>query len=184
MRSFLFVAAILVTITATAAHAQQVTGFVESHNTVSETGITPQLNVYVRGPLDGKLGWSIWTLTSELYSEAYVSLTFAPTKWMEVSSGVGLETADNPFRMGHSLWMGKGRWSFLTIHEHGTDGKSDYWYRYLGTFQMTKTVTVGVDSAQFLGTGPYVEKKFGKVSFSGTYAIGDKKGIAGIKFNF
>jgi|SRR3989344_1960603 len=179
--SSLLVVTILLVITVTTAHAQQVTGFVESYNTVSEAGTTPQLNIYVRGPLDGKVGWSLWTLISKPYSEAYVSLTFAPTKWMEVSSGVGLETAGNPFRMGHSLWVGKGRLSFLTIHEHGTDG---YWYRYLGTFEVSKTITVGVNSTRFLGTGPYVEKKFGKMSLWGTYAIDDNKGVVGARFNF
>lgn len=173
--------AIFVTMMATITRAQQASGFIESYNTVSEVGVTPQLNIYVHGPLKGKLGWSLWTLTSEPYSEAYPGLTFAPAKWIEVSSGIGLETADNPFRMGHSLWLGKGRWSLLTIHEHGGSG---YWYRYLGTVQIAKTLTVGVNSTKFLGTGPYVEKKIGKVSLWGTYAIGDGQGVAGFRVNF
>jgi len=43
---------------------------------------------------------------------------------------------------------------------------------------------VGVNSTRFLGTGPYVEKKLGKVSLWGTYAVGNDRGVAGIKFNF
>src|SRR3989344_3065179 len=152
--------AIFVTMMAATTQAQQVSGFVESYNTVSEAGNTPQLNVYVHGPLKGNLGWSLWTLTSEPYSEAYAGLTFAPAKWIEVSGSLGLESADNPLRAGGSVWLGKGRWSLLSIHEQGGSG---YWYRYLGTFQATNTVTIGVNSIRPIGTGPYAEKSFGKV---------------------
>lgn len=180
LRISLLVAIFVTTLVATA-QAQQVSGFVESYNTVSEAGNIPQLNVYVHGPLKGKLGWSLWTLTPEPYSEAYTGLTFAPAKWIEVSGSLGLESANNPLRAGGSVWLGKGRWSLLTIHEQGGSG---YWYRYLGTFQVTKTVAVGVNSTRFLGTGPYAEKKLGKVALWGTYAIGDNRGVAGVRFNF
>lgn len=180
--SLLVFVPVIVVMTAVSAQAQQTAGYVESYNTVSGAETTPQFNVYVHGPLKGKLGWSLWTLTSKPYSEAYAGLTFAPAKWIEVSSAsLGLESADNPLREGASVWLGKGRLSLLSIQEYGGSG---YWYRYLGTFQVTKTVAVGVNSTRFLGTGPYAEKKFGKVAFWGTYAIGDGRGVAGIRFNF
>jgi len=172
---------IIMTLTVVTAQAQQASGYVESFNTVSEEGVTPQLNVYVHGPLKGKLGWSAWTLTSEEWSEGYAGLTYAPAEWVEVSASLGLETADNPLRGGGSVWLGSGRWSLLSLHEHGGSG---YWYRYLGTFQMTKTVAVGVNSQRFIGTGPYVQVSVGKVALWGTYAIGDGRGVAGVRFNF
>lgn len=175
-----FVAA-LVAVTAVSAQAQQTSGYVESFNTVSEAETTPQLNVYVHGPLKGKLGWSLWTLTSEGWSEGYVGLTYAPAKWVEVSSSIGLETDDNPLRTGHSVWLGKGRVSLLSLHEYGGSG---YWYRYLGTFQATKTVAVGVNTQRFIGTGPYAQVSIGKVILWGTYAIGDGRGVVGARFNF
>lgn len=167
--------------TSTAVYAQGVGGFVESYNTADKLGITPQLNVYAHGPLKGKLGWSLWTLTSKTYSEAYAGLTFAPAKWVEISGSLGLETDNYPLRVGTCVWLGKGRWSLLSIHEQGGSG---YWYRYLGKFQATKTVAVGVNSTRFLGTGPYAEKQFGKITVWGTYAIDNNKGVAGIKFSF
>ncbi|HEY4474467.1 MAG TPA: hypothetical protein VJC06_00900 [Candidatus Paceibacterota bacterium] len=144
-------------------------------------GVTPQLNVYVHGSLQGKLGWSVWTLTSEGWSEGYVGLTYAPAKWVEVSASLGLETDDNPLRMGHSVWLGKGRWALLSIHEHGGSG---YWFRNLGTYQATKTFAVGVENRRFFGTGPYAEKKFGKVSLWGTYAVNGDAGVVGVRFSF
>ncbi len=139
----------------------QTAGFVESYNTVADGGNTPQVNMYVYGTIRDQLGWSAWTLTSETYSEAYAGFTYAPAKWIEVSASLGLESAEKSFRQGASVWLGKGRWSLLSIHE---DGGSGYWYRYLGTYQVSKTLAVGVNSTRFLGTGPYAEKKFGKVA--------------------
>ncbi len=181
LRINLLMAITLVLATAVVAQAQQAAGFVESYNTVAVAGTTPQVNVYVHGPIKGKLGWSAWTLTSEGWSEAYAGLTFAPAKWVEVSASLGLESADNPLREGGSVWVGKGSWSLLSIHEYGGSG---YWYRYLGIYQATKTLVVGVNSTRFLGTGPYAEKKFDKVALWGTYAIGDNRGVAGARFNF
>lgn len=177
----LFVAIILVAVATTTAQAQQVSGFVESWNTVSEAGVNPQLNVSVNGPLKGDLGWTAWTLNSKGWSEALIGLTYAPTKWVEMSASLGLESADNPFREGVSMWLGKRRWSLLSIHEHGGSG---YWYRHLGKFQATKTFAVGLESRQFFGVGPYAEKKLGKVALWGTHAIGEKRGVVGVRFNF
>lgn len=61
---------------------------------------------------------------------------------------------------------------------------TSYWFRHLGTYQVTKTVAVGINSIRPVGTGPYIEKSFGKITFWGTYAVSADKGIAGAKFNF
>ena len=168
MRMRIFLVVVILASTATTAQAQQVSGFVESWNTVSEESVKPQLNVYARGPLKGGLDWSAWTLTSKGWSEALVGLTYTPVKWIEVSGSLGIETADDPLRQGASVWLGKGRWALLSIHENGGSG---YWYRYLGKFQATETIAVGIESRRFFGTGPYAEKKFGKVALWGTYAV-------------
>ncbi len=173
--------AVIVAVTSVTAQAQQASGFIESWNTVSEAGVTPQLNVYVHGPLKGDVGWSAWTLTSEGWSEAYAGLTYAPAKWIEVSASLGLETDDNPLREGVSVWLGGGRWALLSIHENGGSG---YWFRNLGTFQVTKTFAVGLENRRFFGTGPYAEKKFGKVSLWGAYAVNGDAGVIGVRFNF
>lgn len=180
MRLMILVFAI-VSAVASSAQAQSASGFVELWNNVSATDVTPQVNVYAKGPIKGKLGWTVWTLNSKEWSEGLAGLTFAPAKWVEVSASLGIEADDNPLRTGASIWVGRGRWSLLSIHEHGGSG---YWYRYLGTFQATKTVSVGINSVKFLGTGPYVSKTFGKVALWGTYAITDDKGVVGVRFNF
>lgn len=170
---------VLVAVTTVTASAQGASGFIESWNTVSEGNVTPQLNVSVSGPLKGKIGWSLWTLTSKGWSEGYPSLTYAPAKWIEVSSGIGLETDDNPLRMGHSVFLDKDRWSLLAIYEHGGSG---HWYRYLGKFQITKTIAVGVEKRRFFGTGFHTDVSVGKVAFWTT--IGKDQGVAAVRFKF
>ncbi|MEX1064313.1 MAG: hypothetical protein WED06_03280 [Candidatus Paceibacterota bacterium] len=144
----------------TGAQAQRVSGYVESWNTVGKSGITPQINMFVYGPLKGKLGWSAFSLTSQSYSQAYGGLTYAPTKWLEVGGNIGLETADDPTRGAATLWLGKGKWSFLSIHETGGSG---WWHRDIGKYQLTETFAVGLVSQRFRGNGPYFEKKFGRI---------------------
>src|SRR3989344_4207185 len=177
----LIVLAAIISLLALACTASaQTTGFVESYNTISDS-TTPQVDIYAKGPIKGKLGWTVWSLSSKGWSEGHAGLTFAPAGWMELSGSLGIETDENPLRGSVSFWVGKGRLSYLSIHEHGGSG---YWFRHLATFEVTKTFFVGVNSTRFLGTGPYIEKKFGKVSFWGTYAVGDDKGVIGARFNF
>ena len=175
------ITAFVLSVSVATAQAQQVSGFVESWNNISGTGVTPQVDVSVEGPLKGQLSWNVWTLNSAKWSEALVGLTLKPAKWIDVSASIGLEHDDNPFRAGQSIWLGKGRWSLLSIHEEGGSG---YWYRYVGKAQVTKTIAVGMESRRFFGTGPYIEKKLGKVSLWGAYAIGDNRGVAGARLNF
>lgn len=163
------------------AEAQQVSGFVESWNTVRDGNVTPQVDVYATGPLKGKVGWSIFTLTSEKWSEGYGGLTLAPAKWMTVSASLGIETADNPIRAASSVWVGSGKWAGLVIAEKGGGG---YWYRYLGTYQAAKHLTVGVHSTRPLGVGPYAELRFGRVSLWGSYAVLNKRGVVVGRFYF
>jgi len=163
------------------AEAQQVSGFVESWNTLRDGNVTPQMNVYATGPLKGKVGWSIFTLSSEKWSEGYGGLTLAPAKWIALSASLGIEAADNPIRGGTSLWIGSGKWAGLVIAEKGGSG---YWYRYLGTYQTGKHLTLGVHSTRPLGVGPYAEFRIGKVSLWGTYAVLNKRGVMAARFYF
>lgn len=159
----------------------QVSGNIELQNVISADGIVPQINVYIRGPLKGRLGWTIWTLSSKGWSEALPGLTFAPAKWVEVSASLGLETNKNPLRGAASIWVGRGRASFVSLQEGGGSG---HWQKNVGVVQLTKVVSVGVLQQTFIGTGPYTELKIGKVSVWGSYALDDRNGQLAVKYNF
>ena len=171
----------LVAMTAVTASAQGASGSIESWNTVSEGSVTPQLNISISGPLKGDFGWMVWTLNSEAWSEGYAGLTYAPAEWIEVSSGIGLETDDNPFRMGHSVFLEKDRWSFLSIFEHGGSG---YWYRNVAKFQVTERFAVGVEKRRFFGTGFHADLSVGRISLWGTQAFTANERVIGVRFKF
>jgi len=164
------------------AQAQTISGFVEEMNVVSESGsTTPEFNLYVKGPIKGKFGWTSWGLITKEWSEATIGVTYAPADWIEVSWSAGVETNEKPLRHSPSIWVGKGKWSLLSVLE---DGGSGYWYNYLGAYQVSGTVSAGVYSQKFVGTGPYISKSFGRFSLWGAYAVGDNRGIITARMKF
>ncbi len=163
------------------AEAQQVSGFVEEWNIVTKDGTTPEVHVYLRGPVKGKLGWTTWTINGETWSEGLGGLAVAPVSWMEIQAVIGLETDDDPLRGGVNLWLGNERVSMLFIQEYGGSG---YWYKYIATLDLGKGLLLGAYSDKTVGTGPYLEKKIGKFSAGGVYTLNDKKGVVFGRFSF
>jgi len=159
----------------------QVSGYIELESLVYDGSVTPSLNLYFRGPIRGPWGWSAWSLTSEGWSEAYVGPTYAPADWVEFSLSVGVESDPSTFRYAGSVWMGRGRWALLSIHE---DGGSGYWYKYLGTYRLNESAALGVFSQRSVGTGPYLElgKKF-QVWGAVLFLDGETLGLIGGKIN-
>lgn len=162
--------------------AQQTSGYVEEENILRGSANEPWVNVYAKGALREKVGWTVWAQTSKGWSEALAGLTFAPTSFLEVSAIAGIETDEKPFRYSGTAWLGKGRFSFLTIQETGGSG---YWQKNMGVFQIKKPIAVGVYQQTFVGTGPYAEIKFGsRFSVWGTRAVDSSAGIITARFSF
>jgi len=178
-----FAIVVFVLIIATSAQAQgKTSGWIEFEGVVeSETGTTPQINVYAHGPLKGSIGWTLYMQAGQEWGEGLVGLTFAPTAWLEVSGSLGLENFNKPLREGASIWVGKGKLSFLSLQE---DGGSGYWQKNVGKYQLTPTFAIGGLQQTFIGFGPYVEKMFGRLAFWGAYAVTDNKGLITAQFNF
>lgn len=160
--------------------AQQVGGSVEYAHFVVDGESTPEIHTYLRGPIKGDFGWTSWTLNNGSWSEALIGLTYAPASWIEVSGSVGLERHDNSERFGASVWLGKGRFSLLSLFENGGSGA---WQKYVGTFKVNKHLSVGGLSQDFLGEGPYFEVNVKKFTTWVT-VVGKKSGAAGLKYNF
>ena len=140
----------------------QVSGFVESKNTVKRGVVTPSINIVASGKLRGSVGWSLYSLTSEKYSEAYAGPTWSPLSWLELGGSVGLENSPKPFRYASSVWVGKGRYSILTIHESSRAGGSGYWQMTRATVSIFEGSKIGFYSQRFVGNGPYLEKTLGR----------------------
>jgi hypothetical protein len=138
-------------------------GWVELAGRVAPDGeITPQVSVYALGPLKGKFGWTAWTMALPTWGEALGGVTFTPVSWIQVSGLAGIETYEkSPARALGTIWVGKGRWSILSLQENGGSGR---WQRNVASYKLTPTLSAGAFQQSFLGAGPYVEKWIGKVS--------------------
>lgn len=108
----------------------------------------PTLDLFVAGPVHGKLGWSAFALVNRSWAQAYAGPTFAPAKWVEVSANIGVETGGH--RFAESLWMGHGRFNLLAIYEHGS---GDPWHTIRADAKIAKGFFAGFHSQGFVGQG-------------------------------
>lgn len=144
---------------------------VEEQTLVRDGALTPTLNIYATAPLLKKddaaragstLGVFVFGLVSPGWAQLYSGLTFAPADWIQLSAGAGLEQADAPWRTAGSIWLGRGRFSLLTIGEYGGGGG---WYKAVGNARIVSWrelhVGVGAQSQYGLGTGPRTQVQLG-----------------------
>lgn len=172
---------VLIAFTANAnAQAPMVSGSVEYAHYILDSDATPEIHAYLKGPIRGKIGWTTWTLNNGSWSEALVGLYLTPTSWMEVSASAGIERDDEPARFGSSIWLGKGKVSFLGLVEKGGSGS---WHKETLTYQATKRIGLGLLDQKFLGYGPYMEVAVKKTALWGAI-VGKRSGALGIRLNF
>ncbi|MBI3956756.1 MAG: hypothetical protein HY340_02095 [Candidatus Kerfeldbacteria bacterium] len=107
----------------------------------------------------GSIGWSAFLLTCQGWSEAVVGPTWAPASWLELWSGVGVETDDDPFRFAGSVWMGDAAnsRSLLFVREEGGSG---HWNKGIAKVRIGETATtalgLGVHYQTPYGIGPHL----------------------------
>jgi hypothetical protein len=163
----------------------QVSGSIESENLIAAGAVTPQINVYVQGPIASskRFGWSAWSLTSKAWSEAYAGPTWTPRPWLSLSVSAGAETNKHPLRVAGSVSASKGKWAESYVHEKGGSG---WWYKSVSTYQASKKTAVGFFSQRFAGSGPYAERKISRFVLWGTLLRyqGKTEGLVGLRFNF
>lgn len=101
--------------------------------------------------------------TGESYAEGYGGFAYSPKSWLQIGMGLGLETADTPWRVAASLWAGKGPLSFLWIYENGGSGP---WYKATATFTAKEWLTLGLMARRFIGIGPLLQLSLPKTPIS------------------
>ena len=114
---------------------------------------------------NGKVGGYIWAQTRPGYSEAYAGATCSPKSWLQVGAAVGVERsgdATSP-RVGGFAWIGKDRFSNLTLLEGAGSG---FWYKNQTSVSLPKGVTASLISQRFAGTGPEIEIRVPKTKLS------------------
>lgn len=142
----------------------QVTGYVESfHSAKGGHSYEPQLNVWLQGPVKGKVGYFAWALSSKAWSEGYAGLNYTVLKGVEIGVGGGLETNKSPARLGSYLFTSRGKFTGLAIYENGGSG---YWDRVTGNYTVFSREGFGVGFGgmheAFKGYGPRYQLNLGK----------------------
>ena len=138
------------------ANAQRVHGNLESENVFTSDAAKPQLNGYVQGSFNEKVGWSSFGILSNGWGQLYGGPTYSPKKWITFSGSVGFEATDRVgWRTAESVWIGKGKFSLLAIQEQGA--VTGHWHKNVFAWQATKVVGAGVWNEFGKGTGPFVQ---------------------------
>lgn len=164
----------------------QVHGNIESQNLLVSGGTTtPQVNIYLRESVSQAscLSWTGWALISKGWSEAYVGLIYSPVSFAEVSLSYGLESNDDPARIGWSVWLGSCGLSSFSAFEQGGSG---FWFKHILKYRYD-SFAAGIHYQRFKGYGPYIECLFlSKFVLWGSYLMGETKdnSYVGLKLTF
>jgi hypothetical protein len=125
-----------------------------------------------------------YAFVGEEWSEMYVGVTYTPSTICQIGAGVGIEQADSPWRVGGSLWAGKGKFSLLVLAE---EGGGDFWYRAVGAMKISSTFAAGAMSEQFAGHGPRLDVCIPNLPLK-LWVVGlyddDWTSLASVKMNF
>lgn len=159
---------------------------IESQNLISSGEVSPAMTGYMTHSFtESQFGTFAWFLVGEHWAEGYAGLTYSPWSWCQAGFGVGLEQADDPWRVGGSLWIGNENLSVLTLLE---DGGGQFWHRVVVNYRVNKVVGVGFMSEEFVGVGPRLELNVPKTPVQLWTSVlrkdGNTNGYITLKFSF
>ncbi len=115
----------------------------------------PAFNVLTMGSFESeKVGYFAWAFANEVWAEGYGGLIYMPTSYFQLGLGFGAEKANDPFRIGSMVWVGKENWSILTLFESGGSG---YWHQINAIYRLNRNIGIGLMKEEFTGVGPRLE---------------------------
>lgn len=127
-----------------------VNGWVEQRNVLISDDITPTFDGIMFK--NGSVNTFCYFLAGP-YSEVYVGPRYAPTKWVEIGAGMGIESTSRSLMKGTYVWVGHGKWSAVGVYERG----ASTFLKWEGNCNVTKTLTIGWWQQSGLGAGPRVQ---------------------------
>ncbi|NCN99611.1 hypothetical protein GW920_00565 [Candidatus Falkowbacteria bacterium] len=124
----------------------------------SDGKLAPCATIFGTKPINDKVSFTYFALVSEKWAETMLGVAYSPISWAQIGLNCGFEQNPALFRVGGSIWLGKGKTSFLTLLEKG-DGQDNYWYKSTLAYKATSSLSLGVRAWRFNGVGPLVEYK-------------------------
>lgn len=130
-----------------------------------ETGkIVPTVTICGQKPISSKVSFTYLALVNQTWAEAQVGLSYAPAKFIQLGVSIGLEHNTSLYRTGASLWLGKGKTSFLALAEKG-DGRENYWYKVTLNQKISENFSLGLRTWRYIGIGPVATYNFKSLKF-------------------
>ncbi len=123
---------------------------------IQKDQVDPTVTIFGQKPISEKFSLVYFGLVSEYWSEAHIGLAWSANSWSQIGLMAGFAQEETLFRVGAFLWLGKGRFSSLTLLEKGI-GEDNHWYRIKGLYQSTDNMFLGVQAWRFNGFGPLIE---------------------------
>lgn len=131
---------------------------IEQATLITDDGdAAPAIDGFVFRLLQGPFGAYSSFYVDRNYAEAMIGPAFAPTEWLAIGLGFGLEqTPDEvtPWRVGGAVWVGTRRLSLLTFAETGGTG---FWARTEFNLKLTDWGGLGALCDLAVGAGPRLE---------------------------
>ncbi len=115
--------------------------------------LTPCATIFGNKKVSDQVSLTYFGLVNQNWAEVQIGFSYAPAKWISLGLSAGLEQTQELYRCGSSLWIGKGKTSFLMLLEQGA-GKENYWYKTTLAFQPTDNLSYGIRAWRFNGIGP------------------------------
>jgi len=122
----------------------------------ANTTIEPDINIFGSKKITENFSLTYFALVEEKWSECLIGFSHSPADFICLNIGAGIEHNPAIYRLTASLWLGKGKTSFLVIGEKG-DGQDNYWYKSILKYEIDKKYSVGIMSWRYHGVGPFVE---------------------------
>ena len=120
---------------------------------------TPTFRFFTVRPVTKTIGVFGFAVVTKGWGEAYAGLDYNPTSWLDLGLGYGVDTAGDNHRLGAYAIASKGTFSASYFVEN--DGSGAFNKAFL-TDRITKSLTVGITTHKFNGTGPMADYRISK----------------------
>lgn len=130
--------------------------------------VDPDINLYGEKKLfsdSSKFSLTYFALVEQTWAEGLVGISYSPKDWVSFGFMVGIEQNPALYRFLGSVWLGKGKKSFLALYEKG-NGTDNYWYKITASYKFTKVFTLGARAWRYNGVGPVGTFEIKKLSSS------------------
>lgn len=121
--------------------------------------VVPTATIFGSKPISSEISFTYFALVKENWAEALIGVNYSIRPSIQFGLSAGLDQTPGLFRAGTSLWIGKGRNSFLALAEKGS-GSENYFYKVTLSRRVSEKLNLGLRAWIITGIGPVVEYKY------------------------